>query len=277
MKFIYIFSLLFLFFSCKSTKNNSQNLDTKQITNQDLKIVKGYMYQVEQNQITSDTVLSTIKWYNNKKLVKEENYWTGEEGKNIERIIYTNNGEIKSKKYILNDSTHIQKTEFERDEKGELSRQILSYNDDHRIINQENMYNKNNKIIESIGRFENVPKEMADEFTSYSKYKYDTKGNLIELSQSTQKEKLTLITYKYDENKNLIEELTLNYKNSEKFKTVYFYDKDNQIIKKEIYQNDEWDFTMETFWKDGIIESQKTYYAPFTKEEYHEITFFEII
>lgn len=233
------------------------------------------MYQIEQNQVTSDTILSAVKWYNNTKLMKEERYWTGEEGKNIERIIYTKNGDVKSKKYILNDSTHIQTNEFERDEKGELSKQILSYNGDRRVINQENIYDKNGKLIETIGRFENAPKEMADEFTSYSKCKYDKKGNLIELSQSTKKEKLTLITYKYDKNRNLIEELTLNYKNGKKFKTAYIYDEYNQVIKKEVYQNDEWDFTTETIWEDGIIKTQKTYYAPFTKEEYHEVTFFE--
>lgn len=272
MKFIYTIFLFVLLFSCNSVKKSTQNSST----HPNLRIVKGYMYQVEQNQITSDTVLSAIKWYDeNNKLAKEERYWTGEEGKNIERIIYTIKGDIKSKKYILNDSTHVQSSEFERDEKGELSRQILSYNGNVQIINQENIYSKNGKLVETIGRFENAPKELADKFTSYSKYKYDEKGNLIELNQSTKSEKLTLITYKYDRNNNLIEELTLNYKNGETFKTTYIYNKDNQVIKKDVYQNEEWDFTTETEWQNGIITTQITYYSPFTKEEYHEFTFYE--
>ncbi|WP_338814318.1 hypothetical protein V9L05_02920 [Bernardetia sp. Wsw4-3y2] len=210
-----------------------------------------------------------------KKVLKEERYWIGEEGRNIERITYTKNEDIQKKEYILNDSTHFQSSEFERDEKGELSRQILSYNGNTQIINQENKYNKEEKLIESIGRFENAPKKVADEFTTYSKYKYDEKGNLIELNQSTKNEKITLITYKYDNNNNLVEEISLNYKNNEKFKTTCLYDKDNQVIKKDVYQNDEWDFTTETIWEHGIIKSQTTYYAPYLKEEYNEVTFFK--
>ena len=98
---------------------------------------------------------------------------------------------------------------------------------------------------------------------------------MIELNQSTKNEKITLITYKYDNSNNLVEEISLIYKNNEKFKTIYLYDKDNQVIKKDIYQNDEWDFTTETIWERGIIKSQTTYYAPYLKEEYNEVTFFK--
>lgn len=240
------------------------------------KIVKGYTYQVELNQVVSDTILSNIMWYEGKKLVKEERYWIGEDGRNIERITYTNDGDIKKKEYILNDSTHVQSSEFERDDKGQLTKQILSYNNNTQIINQENIYNKKGQLVETIGRLENMPKAMADKFASYSKCKYDKEGNLIELAQSTKTEKIQLLTFKYDKNANRIEETTISYKDNQKFTTKFFYNNKNQTIKKEVFQNDKWDFTVETNWQNNIIESQKTYYAPYTKEEYHEVVFFEI-
>ncbi|WP_375560507.1 hypothetical protein ACE193_22895 [Bernardetia sp. OM2101] len=277
MKFIYIAFSLVLLFSCGSAKKTTQNSDASTTKHQNLRIVKGYMYQVEQNQITSDTVLSALKWYDeSNKLAKEERYWIGEEGKNIERIIYTKNQDVKKKEYILNDSSFFQSSEFERDEYNQLLRQILTNNEEVKTINQENIYDKNGNLIETIGRFEGVPKEFAKKYASYTKNKYDKKGNLIELTQAMGKEKIRLITYKYDKNNNLIEELSLDFKTDEKFKLIYSYNDENQVIKKEVYQNEEWDFTTETEWQNGIIKTQKTYYAPFTKEEYHEVTFFEV-
>ena len=237
------------------------------------------MYQVEQNQVTSDTVLSAIKWYEDENIIKEEMYWLGEEGKNIERISYTKNGDIKKKEYILNDSSYFKSSEFERDKYNQLLKQILTNNKDVRVINQKNTYDKQGKLIETIGKFEGMPKELADKYASRTTNKYDKNGNLIELAQFMNKEKVRLITYKYDEKNNLIQELSIDYEGGERgeeFKVNYTYNNENKTIKKTVYQNNEWDFTTETVWKNGIISTQRTYFAPYTKEEYHEVTYFEI-
>jgi hypothetical protein len=263
MKFIYIFILFLIFIPYISF---SQNL-TK---------VEGYIYQVEQNRVTSDTILSIVKWYdaNNNTLVREERYWTDGQGKNIEKITYTKKGDIQKKEYRVDDSIY-QSSEFERDEHNELKKQILIRKSQKKILHHKNSYDKKGRLIKSIITFANAPKEIAQYFTSYTTYNYDKEGNLSQLSQYIETERLELYIYRYDKNNNLIEEKYLNYRTNENFKTIYLYNRDNQVIKKSVYRNDEWDFTIDTIWEYGIIKIQTTYYSPYTKEEYHEVTFFK--
>lgn len=168
---------------------------------------------------------ATLK--NNKIKKKEINFY----GENIYSL-YNLQGNL-TQKYIFFDKDKIkEKYTYVYDKNYNKSEEKFYSYDDNVKANGSYKYNSDGNLLEYYFRYEN-----SDFLDTKTIYQYDKNHNLVELNlYHFDNHLFSNYTYKYDNKHNLIEE-NKTMGQDHHIKTIYQYNKDNELISSEVSDN----------------------------------------
>lgn len=210
------------------------NLLEETTYNQDKKIIHTYKYTYnEQNQIIEEFLLDEeglvsekkqFIWNENGLKIKEILYYS-EDAYDITTFEYDKDKLLVAKKTVDEENVPDKIETFEYHNKN-LHKHIIKDSSGKIIFDETNIYDEKNQLIES------KIIENEEEMISTYKYSYDDKGNVTELLQYNDKNKLIYKRlYEYNEQNKVIKitEQDAGNKNT----TYYDYDNNGNIVKEE--------------------------------------------
>lgn len=247
---------------------------------QDIKVIEGYAYEVENGQVVGDTVLSIRKYLNaENQLIQEEIFWF-DEGENIKRTFFNAQEKKIKVELILKDSSFLQTTDFERDKKGSIIKHIITEDGYSTTIKNENKY-QGDLLVETILAIVNIPPTLRERPhwprsltipSSSIQFQYDKHNRMVFQQQLIDKKSVKEISFKYDKHNNIREEESIDLRRNTKEKYIYTYDKSNQLIQEEYFYNSKpFSITQYTWGKSDIILEETEYLI----ENYSEITYYQ--
>ncbi len=228
---------------------------------QDTNIYEGYTYVIEDGEVTSDTILTSKKYFNvDHKLLKEITYWM-DEGFNEKTIVYDANEKKAAISVSLQDATFSQHTKFIRDENGEILKQIFTKDEETSTLLHKNEYSKKGYLVKSTVTPVGAPESILSQLVGENKMKYDKNGNILQLVQFVGGVKQNEQNYTYDKLGNQIEFEFVDLKNKRVRKFIRVFNEQNKLVSESIYDDNQLFSTEENEWQASVLVKQTSTYV----------------